>query len=69
VRVEGVLRRADPEDAGGLTVRASALEVLAPSVVVEEPLNTPLLVAAAVAALVATGAWGWARRRARLRAR
>lgn len=69
VRVEGVLRRADPADAGGLTVRASTLEVLAPSVAVEEPLNTPLLVAAAVAAVAATAAWGWARRRARMRAR
>lgn len=69
VRVTGVLRRADPDDAGGLTVRADTLEVLARSVAVDEPLNAPLAGAAAAAALSALGSWGWARRRARRLAR
>lgn len=69
VRVTGVLRRADPDDAGGLTVRASTLEVVAPGVSTDPPLNTPLVTAAGVAAAIALGSWGLARRRARGRAR
>jgi len=69
VRVTGTFLRADPADGGGLTVRANALEVLAPSRAVEEPLNTPLVVAAGIGALVAASAWAWARRRARRRER
>lgn len=65
VQVEGVLLRADPSDGGGLNVRADALTVLAPGVAVDEPLNEPLVVAAAVAALLALLSWAWARRRAR----
>lgn len=69
VLVEGTFLRADPDDGGGLSVRARSLEVLARSVPVEEPLNTPLVLAATVAAVLATAAWGWARRRGRERAR
>ena len=69
VRVTGVLRRADPDDAGGLTVRADTLEVLASATTVDEPLHRPLVAAAGTAALVALAAWGWARGRARRRAR
>jgi hypothetical protein len=69
VRIEGVLHRADPADGGGITVRSSQLEVLAPSAAVAEPLNLPLVVAAAVATLSAIGAWAWDRRRSRGRAR
>ncbi len=69
VRIEGVLHRADTADGGGITVRATQLEVLAPSTPVNEPLNLPLVIAAAVAALAALGAWGWDRHRSRGRAR
>jgi hypothetical protein len=68
VRIEGRLLRADPADGGGITVRARSLEVLAPSTVVEEPLNVPLVVAAVAAVLLACLSWGWARLRARRRA-
>jgi hypothetical protein len=69
VRIEGTLLRADPADGGGLNVRADRLEVLSPPVTVEEPLNRPLILSAAVAALLAFGAWVWARRQGRSRAR
>ena len=65
VLVSGTYLRADPDDGGGMSVRATALEVLEPSVAVEEPLHVPLVVAAGVGGLVASAAWGWARRRAR----
>ena len=67
VQIDGVLLRADPADGGGITVRATALEVLAPSTAVTEPLNRPLIITAAAAALLALASWAWARRRARLR--
>lgn len=69
VRVEGVFLRADPQDGGGMTVRATSLTVLAPSVATEEPLHTALVVAAAAAALAALLSWAWARRRAAARSR
>ena len=68
VRIEGLLLRTDPADGGGITVRARALEVLAPSTAVDEPLNVPLVVAALAAGLLAFLSWGWARLRARRRA-
>lgn len=49
VRVVGTVRRADPEDGGGLTLRATTLEVLAPSVAVPAPVNLPQAVLAAAA--------------------
>lgn len=63
--VRGRLLRADPDDGGGITIRADELEVLADSVEVEVPLHVPqALVAAllAVATLVAIGWRWWARR-------
>jgi len=69
VRVEGTLLRADPADGGGLNVRAERLEILTPAVPVDEPLNRPLIVSAAIAALLSSLAWAWARRTARSRAR
>ena len=65
VRIEGVLRRADPADGGGITIRAESLEVLSPSTPVSEPLHLPLVLAAGAAALLALSAWGWDRRRSR----
>jgi len=67
ISVEGVLLRSDPADGGGITVRASTLDVLAPSTAVTEPVNRPLIVAAAAAALLAGCSWGWARARTRRR--
>lgn len=49
VRVVGTVRRADPEDGGGLTLRATTLEVLAPSVAVPAPVNLPQAALAATA--------------------
>jgi hypothetical protein len=68
IRVEGVLLRTDPADGGGITIRARALEVVAPSTAVTEPLNRPLVGAAGAAVLLAVGSWAWARRRTRRRA-
>jgi hypothetical protein len=65
VRIEGVLRRADPADGGGITIRAESLEVLSPSTPVSEPLHLTLVLAAGAAALLALSAWGWDRRRSR----
>lgn len=62
----GALHRADPQDGGGITLRADQLEVLAPSVEVPAPLHTLQLVVAGVLAAVAIGTVVWARR-ARLR--
>lgn len=69
ISVEGTFQRADPDDGGGMTVRADTLVVLAPSMPIDEPLNRPLVIAATGGALLATLAWAWARRRARERAR
>lgn len=65
LRVEGVLRRADPADGGGLTVRAVSAEVLAPSTPVTAPVDRTLATAAGVAALTAVAAGLHARRRRR----
>jgi hypothetical protein len=65
VLVRGILRRADPADGGGITVRATELEVLAAAVEVEEPLHADLAVAATVAALLAVATTLWARTRRR----
>jgi hypothetical protein len=67
IRVEGVLLRADPDDGGGITVRAERMEVLAASTPVEEPLHVPLVLSAAAAAVLALAVWAWDRRRTRQR--
>lgn len=61
--VTGVLLRADPADAGGLTIRAREVEVLADSVAVSTPVDRRLAVAAAVGAVLAAAAVLDARRR------
>ena len=65
LRIEGVLRRVDPTDGGGLAVRAERAEVLAAATPVDEPVNRPLAVAAAVALAAAALAALHARSRAR----
>lgn len=48
VRIEGAISRTDPDDGGGLTLRATDLEVLRPSEELPVPVEPVLLVLAAV---------------------
>jgi hypothetical protein len=65
ISVEGTVLRADPADGGGLTLRATTLTILAPSVAVEEPLDPLLAMVAAISASCALAATLWKRRRRR----
>jgi hypothetical protein len=58
----GVVHRADPQDGGGVTLRADQLEVLAPAVAVPAPLHTTQAVVAALLVVVAAATALWARR-------
>lgn len=62
VLVTGQLLRDDPDDGGGITIRADELDLLAPSETVDAPLHLVQAVVAAVLALVAAGTFLWARR-------
>jgi hypothetical protein len=62
ILVDGVLLRTDPADGGGITLRASSLEILSPSVATAEPLNRALAFSAAAMMLLALGAILVARR-------
>jgi hypothetical protein len=62
ILIHGTIRQADPHDGGGITIRASELEVLAESLVVDDPLHVPQLVVAVILALLALAATVWARR-------
>jgi hypothetical protein len=62
IQVQGVLLRADPDDGGGITVRADDLEVVAESVEVEDPLHGVQALVAAVLALLAVATVVWSRR-------
>ena len=62
VSVIGIVHRADPADGGGLTIRAEAIEILAPSVVAYEPLHRIQAIVAAVLAALAAASLLWARR-------
>jgi hypothetical protein len=57
VRIDGVVRRADPSDGGGLTLRADGLEVLSPAAPVEEPLNVAQVWLAVGALATAVAVW------------
>lgn len=65
LEVRGIVRRTDPEDGGGLTVRAVQARVLAEAVTVDDPVNRPLAVAAVVMAALAAAAVLAQRRAAR----
>ncbi len=65
ILVRGTLLRADPDDGGGITVRAEELELLAASIEIEDPLHVPQLIVALVLAALAVASVVWARRRAR----
>ncbi|MFU8841013.1 MAG: hypothetical protein ACNA8R_09860 [Nitriliruptoraceae bacterium] len=56
VELTGTIRRTDPDDGGGLTLRADQLTVRQPARPVDDPLRTPQLVLAVLAALAAIGA-------------
>lgn len=61
ILVHGTLLRADPEDGGGITVRAKSVEVLDPARAVEDPLHVVQAIVAAVLALLAVTALVWSR--------
>lgn len=63
VLLRGTLLRADPDDAGGITLRASELETLAGPLTIEPPLHTLQLVVSGVLSVLAIAATLWARRR------
>ncbi len=62
ILVRGMLLRADPDDGGGITIRAHELELLAASVDVEAPLHVVQAGVAALLAILAIAAVGWSRR-------
>lgn len=62
ILVTGTLRRADPDDGGGITVRAEELEILAGSVEIDDPLHIPQLIVAIVLSIVACSSVIWSRR-------
>lgn len=59
----GTVFRADPDDGGGLTLRATELEVLAPGVAIEPPFHLLQAVVAGILALLAAASLVWARQR------
>ncbi len=65
VLLTGTLLRADPDDGGGITLRATRMEHLAGPLEIEPPLHTLQLWVAVVLTLLAIGASGWAYRRRR----
>ncbi len=62
LRVQGVVRRTDPDDGGGLTLRAIQAEVVVEAQYLETPVNRVQLVVAIVFTLVAGGVIAWDRR-------
>jgi hypothetical protein len=62
IDVRGILHQSDPDDGGGITLRAESLEVVADSVEVEPPFHALQAVVAAVLAVAALVATLWARR-------
>lgn len=53
--VRGVLLRADPDDGGGLTIRATDAEVVAPAVRLSRPLHRTQAIAALLLGMAAAG--------------
>lgn len=65
VLLQGTVHRTDPADGGGITLRASAMETLAPPLVIEPPLHRLQVVVAVVLSLIALGTSVWAHQRRR----
>ncbi|MEX0831487.1 MAG: hypothetical protein WD358_00675 [Nitriliruptoraceae bacterium] len=59
--VTGTLHQSDPDDGGGITVRASSLEVLAPAVGIDAPLHLLQVVIAIALAIIAAATVAWSR--------
>ncbi len=65
IRIEGVIRRADPADGGGLTLRALSAEsttILAEATPIDRPVNRGQVVLAVVLTVVAAGTYALERR-------
>jgi hypothetical protein len=62
VLLAGQIHRADPDDGGGLTLRAARMQRLADGVEIETPLHVVQVAAAAALAVVALACGLWARR-------
>lgn len=62
IEVRGTLLRTDPDDGGGIVLRAEHLRVVADAVEVDDPLHVPQAIAAGVLALGALTALVWSRR-------
>lgn len=62
LRVRGVVRRTDPNDGGGLTLRAFQAEVVVEAQYLETPVNRVQLLVAAAFTLAAAGVVVWDRR-------
>lgn len=65
VELAGHIERTDPQDGGGLTLRATALTILRPSEPVAEPLDRPQALLAVASVLAGAVAWTLRRRAAR----
>ena len=59
--LRGTVHRADPDDGGGITLRADELEVLAEGVAIEPPFHLVQAVVAGVLAALAIASLVWAR--------
>lgn len=65
ILVRGLLDRTDPDDGGGITVRADQIQILAPSAEIEAPFHTLQATIAGLLAALAMASVVWARRVAR----
>ena len=63
VLLTGTVHRTDPADGGGITLRASAMETLAPPLEIDPPFHVLQLVVAMVLTVLAIGTSLWAYRR------
>jgi hypothetical protein len=61
VLLRGTILRADPDDGGGITLRATELETLAPPLEIDPPLHVLQVVVAGVLSVLALIATVWAR--------
>lgn len=61
LRVRGIVHRTDPDDGGGLTIRAFEGRVLAPAVELDRPVNRPQAVVAGLLAVIAVAIVGYER--------
>jgi hypothetical protein len=60
--LEGAVFRADPDDGGGITLRADSLQVLAPTVEVPEPFHLIQALVAGLLGVLALAGLVWSRR-------